>query len=271
MAILPRRPKGAGSPMGRCQDSNQGGPSASGRRLGWRICLRKGCGRRYRARQWNQRYCREPECLEEVHRWQAMKRQRQRRAAPEGRKSHAEAERARRQRIAAHSQPPSHQEPRPSMATVASGAWSRGKTPLPETLCDRPGCYEPPRDSRRAPSAYCSDACRACVRRVKDRERKWLARNTKAGQWKRRLEYHAAAKKQLPLPGTNATASRSGRELAGGRAKIAVGGYRWGDEGRVPLPQSASRSSPGVAHHDSQTGVDGRPRASPAPQRLVVD
>lgn len=250
--------------MGRCQDSNKGGASTSGRRLGWRICLRKGCGRRYRARQWNQRYCREPECLEEVRRWQARKRQRQRRAAPEGRKSHAEAERARRQRPASgcpgHSKPPSR-APGPSSAAASSGAWSRSKAPL----CDRTGCYESPRDSRRAPSAYCSDPCRASVRRVKDRERKWLARNTKAGQWKRRMEYHAAAKKQLPLPGANPGVPRSGRDLAGGRARTAVGSYRWGDEARVALPQSTDRGSPGVARHDSQTGVDDRPRAPPAP------
>lgn len=253
--------------MGRCQDSSKAGPSASSRRLGWRICLRKGCARKYRARQWNQRYCQEPECRKEVRRWQARKRQRQRRAAPEGRKSHAAAERARRRRSAGQRKPPSP-DPCPSIATATSlGAWSRSKT----SLCDRPGCYEPPRDSRRAPSAYCSDACRACVRRVKDRERKWLVRNTKAGQWKRRMEYHSAAKKQLPLPGTNPGAPRSGRELAGGPARTAVGGYRWGDEAGVPLPQSTNRRSSGVASHDSQTGVDGRPRAPPAPQRLVVD
>jgi hypothetical protein len=247
--------------MGRCQDSNKGAPSASGRRLGWRICLRKGCGRRYRARQWNQRYCREPECLEEVRRWQARKRQRQRRAAPEGRKSHAEAERARRQRSAAHGKPSSRDSCPPIATAGSSRAWSRSKAPL----CDRPGCYEPPRDSRRAPSAYCSDPCRGAMRQVKDRERKWLVRNTKGGQRKRRLEYHAAAKKRLPLPGANPGAARFGGELAGGRARIAVGGYRCSDKAGVPLPQSGRRGSPGVAHHDSQTGVDGRPRAPPAP------
>ena len=115
-----------------------------------------------------------------MRRWQAMKRQRQRRAAPEGRKSRAEAERARRQRPAtifdgarcpAGQSKPLSQAPRPSITTAAaSGAWSRSKTPLPERLCDRPGCYEPPRDSRRAPSAYCGDACGACVRRVSDRD-----------------------------------------------------------------------------------------------------
>jgi hypothetical protein len=37
------------------------------------------------------------------------------------------------------------------------------------------------------------------MRRVKDRQRKYLSRKTKAGRLKRRLEYHAMAKKQLPL------------------------------------------------------------------------
>ncbi len=86
--ILPGRPQGMATPMGRVQDTNEARPPASegrgaGVRLGWRTCLRKGCGRRYRARQWNQRYCQDPECLRLVHRWQATKRQRQRRATPE--------------------------------------------------------------------------------------------------------------------------------------------------------------------------------------------
>jgi len=38
------------------------------------------------------------------------------------------------------------------------------------------------------------------MRRVRDRERKYLARKTKAGRLKRRLEYLAAARKQHPLP-----------------------------------------------------------------------
>ena len=37
------------------------------------------------------------------------------------------------------------------------------------------------------------------MRRVKDRERKWLARKTKAGRMKRRLEYLAAARKATPV------------------------------------------------------------------------
>ena len=40
------------------------------------------------------------------------------------------------------------------------------------------------------------------MRRVRDRERKYLARKTKAGRLKSRLEYLAAARKQHPLPPT---------------------------------------------------------------------
>ena len=75
--------------------------STTGRRLGWRSCLRKECGRRYLARHWKQRYCREPDCLREVRRWQATKRQRKRRATAEGREKHAQAERERRKKTQA--------------------------------------------------------------------------------------------------------------------------------------------------------------------------
>jgi hypothetical protein len=72
--------------------------------------LRKGCGRRFQARRYNQRYCREPECLEEVRRWQAAKRQRKRRSQPEARQRHAEAERQRRRRRASEARKPSEEE-----------------------------------------------------------------------------------------------------------------------------------------------------------------
>jgi hypothetical protein len=84
--------------MGRVQHTTGGRVSTRGQRLGWRTCLRKGCGRSYQARHWRQRYCREPDCLRELRRWQAAKRQRKRRATAEGRAKHAQAERERRRR-----------------------------------------------------------------------------------------------------------------------------------------------------------------------------
>jgi hypothetical protein len=257
--------------MGRVQDTNEAEPSASrcgatSRWLGRRTCLRKGCGRSFRARQWNQRYCGEPECRREVRRWQATRRQRVRRASAEGREKHAEAERARRQRSAEQSKSAVDGDSALAISDPQSGcpepsAWSRSETPLPRVVCDRPGCYEPPRDSRRTPASYCSDACRGAMRRVRDRERKYLDRKTKAGRLKRRLEYAAAAKQRLALPSASEDAPRP-RAMAGGvgAEKIAVGGYGQGEESRLPLRQSSE-----VAEHDPQTSSGSRPRAPPAP------
>jgi len=84
--------------MGHVEHTSVAGTSTRGRRLGWRTCLRKGCGRRYQAQHWRQRYCRKPDCLRELRRWQAAKRQRKRRATAEGRERHAREERERRRR-----------------------------------------------------------------------------------------------------------------------------------------------------------------------------
>jgi hypothetical protein len=73
--------------------------SARGRRPRARVCLRKGCGCKYQPRRWNQRYCQAAECLREVRRWQAARRQTERRADAAAQAQHADAERARRERV----------------------------------------------------------------------------------------------------------------------------------------------------------------------------
>ena len=99
VAILPGLPQGERQPpMGHIEHTTEAGVSTRGRRLGWRSCLRKGCGRRYQPSHWRQRYCRKPDCLRELRRWQAAKRQRKRRATATGREKHAQAERERRRR-----------------------------------------------------------------------------------------------------------------------------------------------------------------------------
>ncbi len=170
--------------------------SASGRRPCPRICLRKGCGRIYKARRWNQRYCQDPKCLQLVRRWQAAKRQEERRRRPEARAAHATAERQRRARQAEGlRETPSESASTPDDDHAPDddqdrGAWSRSKT-FSVPFCDRPGCYEAVRASCRCEARYCSDACRQAVRRVRDRERKWLARNRQAGRFQHRIEYQA--------------------------------------------------------------------------------
>ncbi len=231
------------------------GVSASGGRLGWRCCLRKGCGRRFQARRYNQRYCREPECLAEVRRWQAAKRQQKCRLQPGARQRHAEAERQRRKR------------PRGCPAAEArkpvanSGAWSRSRR-HPEIFCDRPGCYESPRDSPRAAAAYCGDDCRGAMHQARDRERKWLRRKTEAGRFKRRLEYQAARTKRrqdrVTSDGMTAEWTSTQPDTKAGHSRGSVLFYRRDDDGALD-----SRAPREVIAHDSQRTPDSRPRPPP--------
>lgn len=232
--------------------------------------MRKGCGRRFQARQYNQRYCREPECLGEVRRWQAAKRQRKCRSQVGARQRHAEAERQRRKRPrgcpAAEVQQssegtPAVMEPE-GTSSADSGAWSRSRR-HPKIVCDRPGCYESPRDSPRAPASYCGDDCRAAIRQARDRERKWLRRKTEVGRFKRRLEYQAAWAKRrqdrVACGGMTAgqTSARSGTKP--GHPPGPVLFYRRDGDGVVD-----SRAPTEVIAHDPQRTPDSRPRPPPA-------
>lgn len=178
-------PPGVDPPVGHSQYTHPAPVSASTRRLGPRVCLRKGCGRVYQARRWNQRYCQQPECLREVRRWQSAQRQQQRRRRAEVRQQQAAAERQRRQRRRQARAGPLPEKPQPASPQPAAGAWSRRrKNSAP--FCHRPGCYEPLCQAFRAPVRYCCHACRQAVQRVLDRERKWLRRNIPAGRCQQR-------------------------------------------------------------------------------------
>jgi len=103
--LSPGCPLGEVAPVGCCHGKPKHQCCASVRRPRSRLCLRKGCGRRYRPRRWNQRYCQDPECQREVRRWQARHRQAKLRSAPAAKARHAEAERTRRQRAKTAAQP----------------------------------------------------------------------------------------------------------------------------------------------------------------------
>jgi hypothetical protein len=190
-------PSGAPPPLGHLQHTLCERCPTSGRRFGCRMCLRCGCGRIYQARRWNQRYCQDTECLKLVRRWQATKRQQERRSCPEVRRQHAAAERDRRARRRAEG---CHENRPPCGGTPEEqsprSAWSRSKK-FPFPFCDRPGCYDAVRSCCRRRARYCSHDCLQAVRRVRDRERKWLSRNTAAGQFKRSLEYKEARRARL--------------------------------------------------------------------------
>jgi hypothetical protein len=150
-----------------------------------RLCLRKGCGHKYQPTRWNQRYCQDPECLRQVRRWLAARRQARRRQDDAAKTQHAKAQRARRQRAPASPQAPQDPEVAPARGHAA-------KILLPTPVCHRTGCYEPPLKSVRNTACFCSPACRQALRRVLDRERKWLLRGTFQGRRARVQEYAAA-------------------------------------------------------------------------------
>ena len=173
---------------------------ARARRPRARICLRKGCGHKYQPRRWNQRYCQDPQCLREVRRWQAARRQAKRRQDAAVQSQHAKAQQARRRRVPSPAQPQEKTEVAPARGHAAKIFW-----PIP--LCARPGCHAAPLDSIRTPARYCCAACRQAVRNVVDRERKWRWRGTLSGRRKRAYEYRAArARRARGQPDASAAA-----------------------------------------------------------------
>jgi hypothetical protein len=97
---------------------------------------------------------------------------------------------------------------------------------------------------------------------VRDRERKWKSRKTRAGRLKRRLEYEEARAKRRQRAATG----RHGREgsppaasHAGGQH--AVGVYRDAAKTTLTSPYPQDHEAP---NHDPQTNPPSRPRAPPA-------
>ena len=172
-------PLGVDPPVGHSQCTTPRSVSASTRRLRPRVCLRKGCGRVYQPRRWNQRYCQDPVCLKEVRRWQNAQRQQARRLRPEVRQQQAAAERQRRQRRRQARAGPTPGEPSWAELPSATGAWSRRrKNSAP--FCHRPGCYEPLPEATRAPVRYCGPACRwptSTARTMQPMCRPWSSRS----------------------------------------------------------------------------------------------
>jgi hypothetical protein len=217
-----------------------------------RSCLRKGCTRTFQPQRWNQRYCQDRDCLRLVRRWQAAKRQRQRRCRPEVRQQRAAATRQQRahrreQQLAGTG----GQETTAAGSRKTERAWSRSTNNF-KPFCDRPGCYEPRRPSRGGVACYCGADCRQAMRRIRDRECKWLRRKTAVGRFKRRLEYQARRAAQR---GDGPASQRSSATAC----SAPVGGYE--PPNQAALPCGERKESPS---HDPQTPARSRPRAPPS-------
>lgn len=240
------------------------------RRSPSRTCLRKGCGHVFRPGRWNQRYCQDPHCLEEVRRWQAAKRQRVFRQSAENRKRQAESEarrrRAKKEAAAAEgltNHPSQDVNQEPSLMSRRAGAWSRSNE-FPEDFCDRPGCYEPlPTDSR-APARYCGGDCRQAMRRVRDRERKWLIRNGDASPTRRR-DRASVTRANDPLQKQMRDNPPTGSRIAESPGPShRVGDYRDGNTQTLsssPVHDHPSRSF----DEDDDSKTDSRCRSRPPP------
>ena len=163
--------------------------SSRPRRPRARVCLRKGCGRRYQPRRWNQRYCQDTECLRQLRRWQAAQRQARRRQDDAVKAEHAAAERVRRQGARRQRAGVSAQASDKPKVGAARGHAAKI---FAHPLCTRPGCYEAAPKLGRNQAHYCGPDCGQAVRRVLDRERKWVRRGTFQGRRQRAREYQAA-------------------------------------------------------------------------------
>ena len=243
--------------MGQQQHTSTSPVAASpGKRLAPRRCLRKGCNKVFQPRRWNQRYCQEQQCMQQLRRWQAAKRQQRHRAKLENRQRHRQAEQQRRRRQRAQRSPRSQtaigsrEKPASSIIRPAANAWSRRRR-FSADFCDRPGCYEPRRPCRNGQARYCSDGCRQAVQRVHDRERKWRSRRTYGGRFKRRLEYERARGRRQRR--YRAVASVEVAELSGAVLDSS------GSQGQAVSYRSLQEPS-----HDPQTHPGDRPRAPPS-------
>ena len=245
--------------MGQEQDISSATSSQKRGRFPPRSCLRQGCNCVFLPGHWNQRYCREPSCRQELHRWHAAKRQRNHRQNPVNRQKHVEAERQRRKRRREEIRSRESERPPPSPAPghdEASRAWSRSET-IPENFCDRPGCYKPVRPSCRAPAHYCSDECRLAMHRVLDRERKYKWRKRKAAaKWP--SDENGSTKRDLRQAACSAAADRGERAAAGRRASVR--GYRNTPEATI----SSRETRQEVSKDDRETSASCRPRAPPS-------
>jgi hypothetical protein len=251
--------------MGRKQSNAAPRPSPSRPRFPARTCHRKGCGRTFWPRSWNQRYCREPACLRLLHRWQAAKRQRERRRQAEKRQQHAEAERARRQRQREawrKADGAALSRPLAAATGTAPRAWPRSPKIFPD-FCDRPGCYDPLPGPRRGPAQYCGAGCAGAQRRVQDRERKFKARKRKAAR--RRIRPYRQARRS------------AGRQPCGGPLRKGHRGPSRRRSARVRSPRQGAAAalssrdriellclSEEVSQDDPKTSPGRRPRAPPS-------
>ena len=163
-----------------CRSSKSQSPVAGFPRR--RKCLLKGCGNWFRPELPLARYCGHP-CRAAARRWTRWWAAWRYRRTEHGRQCRREQCRRRRERLRqrrneALSEPDSPRQAEPPACEGHHKDADRKKIP-----CRRPGCYRRFTVSRRSPhQRFCNGFCRKALRRVIQREQRWLNR------WRRILE-----------------------------------------------------------------------------------
>lgn len=179
--------------MGRAHASERRTGEHSNRQPRRRRCLNKLCERPFTAGVWNQRYCQDPSCLREVERWLARKRKERERETEAGREANREATRRCREKAKARQAAPAESAGNPATLPEEGPGCSHAAT---GPVCDRPGCFQARPSRGLIPIRYCGTGCRRAIRRVLDRERKWLLRSTEEGRRRRRRENRDASRRR---------------------------------------------------------------------------
>lgn len=140
-----------------------------------RRCLLKGCERLFWPRHWRSHYCSDA-CRRAARRWRRWQASQRYRATENGKERRQEQSRRYRQRVrervrewqaASADGEPEREGQRKSVAGEDFG----------ERACARPGCYEVfALSHEQSCQRFCSMACRLALRRVMDREARYLAR-----------------------------------------------------------------------------------------------
>jgi hypothetical protein len=130
-----------------------------------RICLLKGCGRRFCPLHCLARYCSEG-CRQAARRWSVWRAARRYRASERGKECRRQQACRYRERVRQRGE--TSVGPSPRCEGHQEGADSE------KISCSRPGCYERFAPERRSPlKRFCSCLCREALRRVRRREARW--------------------------------------------------------------------------------------------------
>ena len=147
-----------------------------------RLCLLKGCEKRFSPPHPLSRYCSEA-CVRAARLWSRRLAAQRYRASEQGKELRRQQSCRYRERVRQRQE---EAQPLPVVGEGHQGADDSEKIP-----CSRPGCYELFPSQRRSPlKKFCCALCREALRRVRQREARWQRRFSFPADAHRRNRYH---------------------------------------------------------------------------------